>query len=140
MLLNQHLKLFVCLNQQQLICNFFQNKQNLTNNQLCNHHLVLLIFSDFAVLLNWVINWLIIKVSSINFDVVIFYFNSWKKIISVTILCSVVVFSTIGKNKQSSNSLNTSIKLFSYVFICIIVSNGSYFIFIPIDWSFKSFA
>ena len=139
MLLNQHLKLFVWLTQQQLICNLSQNKQNPTKNQPWNHHPVLLIFFCFVVLLNWVINWLIINISSINFNAVIFYFHSWKKTFSVTIFCSVVVFSTISKNKQSSNSLNTSTKSFSYVFICIIFFIGSYFIFIPIDWFFKAF-
>ena len=103
---------FVYLNHLQLVCNFFQNKQNLTNNQLYNHHFVLLIFSDFAVLLNWVINWLIIKVSSINFDVVIFYFDSWMEVFFIRINRNLIItcFIIISKNKQSFNSLPTRIK------------------------------
>ena len=38
---------FVYLNQLQLVCNFFQNKQNLTNSQLCNDH-----FNDSCVMIN----------------------------------------------------------------------------------------
>ena len=147
MLLNQHLKLFVCLNQLQLICNFFQNKKNIINDQLCIHQVVLLIFFWFRLLLNWVINWLIIKVFSINFDVVIFYFNSWKKIFferinrNLIITCCII----ISKNKQSFHSLITGIKSFSSVFFFISIINAyyyivNYFVFVPINRSFKSFA
>ena len=44
LLLSLYLKLFSCLNQRQLVCNFFQNKQNRTNNQSCNDYIVLPIF------------------------------------------------------------------------------------------------
>ena len=145
MLLNQHPKLFVYLNQRQLIYIFFQNKQNATISRViitfsCWY------FSDLVVLLNWVIIWLIIKTSSINFDVVIFNFSSWKKIFFERINRNLIItcFIIVSKNKLSFKSLITWIKQFFYVFFCIRSSNLYYFfanclIFVPINKSFKSF-
>ena len=82
--------------------------------------------SDFIVLPNQVMNWLVIKVSAINLNVVISNIHSWKKIFLVRTNRKLIIITfciIIRKNKQSFNSLTSRIKPFSYVFWIIICTN-----------------
>ena len=100
-------------------------------------------FSDFIVLLNRVINWIIIKTYSINFNIVLLTFKLLffeRAIGNVIISCCII----ISKNKQSFNFLITWIEQFSCMFFCISSSNLYYFIvnylvFVSRNRSFKSF-
>ena len=134
--LNQHVKHFLYLNQLQLVCNF-SSRVIIT--------LSYWYLSNFVLLLNRVTNWLIIQISSSNFDVVVLNFNNRKEIFFEGINRNLITCCfIISKNKQSFNSLITWIKPFSYMFFCISCSYLYYFIanylvFVPINRSFKSF-
>ena len=139
MLLNQHLNLFIYLNQLQLIWNFFQNKQNPIKTSCIIITFSCWYFSDFIVLFNWVIGWsqnFIHQFQCCNFD-----FYSWKEIFfeRISINTIYITISTIiSKNKQSFDSLITRIMQFSYSCTCIIWCFVNHFVFVPINLSFLS--
>ena len=146
MLLNQHLKIFIYLNQLQLICIFFKISKIKLTTSFIRISLSYSNFSNFILLLNWGINWIIIKIFSINFNVVIFNFYARKKIYferinrNFIITCCII----ISKNKQCFNSLITWIKEFYYEFLIFSINNLYCFIInhvilVPINRSFKSF-
>ena len=149
LLSNQHLKLFAYLNQLQLSVVFFFFEINKI--QWTTSCIVITLscwyFSDFVVLLirlfvSWIINRLIIKSFSINFDVVIFSCYSWEEVfferININKIC-ITISIIISNNKQSFDSLITTIKQFPYTCTCIIWSFFNHLVFIPINSSFRSF-
>ena len=144
MLLNQDLKLFVYLNKLQLVWNFFFKISNIQ--ETASHVIITLgyrYFSDFIVLLNRVINWIIIKIYYINFDIVLLTFKLLffeRAIRNVITSCCII----ISKKKQSFNFLITWIEQFSCMFFCISSRNLYYFIvnylvFVSRNRSFNSF-
>ena len=144
MLLNQDLKLFVYLNKLQLVWNFFFKISKI---QETTSHVIITLgyryFSDFIVLLNRVINWIIIKIYYINFDIVLLTFKLLffeRAIRNVITSCCII----ISKKKQSFNFLITWIEQFSCMFFCISSRNLYYFIvnylvFVSRNRSFNSF-
>ena len=144
MLLNQDLKLFVYLNKLQLVWNFFFKISKIQ--EAASHVIITLgyrYFSDFIVLLNRVINWIIIKIYYINFDIVLLTFKLLffeRAIRNVITSCCII----ISKKKQSFNFLITWIEQFSCMFFCISSRNLYYFIvnylvFVSRNRSFNSF-
>ena len=132
MLLSLHLKPFVCLNQLQLVCNFFWNKQNPINNQLCNHHHHLTFLSSLYCLIRSFTSWLLIGWSwkflpLISISILILSFYTWKKVSSVRIDCNSIIITLISKNKQSVDFLTTRINWFSYGSIRVIWFFRDYF-------------
>ena len=83
-LLNQHQMLVVHLDLLLSSYNSFWNNDNLVSNQLSNHHIdQLQFFECYCKLINYLLLAKQKKKKSINHNIIIFYFYSWKKILCV---------------------------------------------------------
>ena len=105
----QHLVFVVCLNQLQSICSILWKRDNLINIQLCNHQ---------------IFNWLIKEFSSIDHNIIIFFFHSWKIILLVT-FSIIIIFK--WQNNKSTYSLKTwTMRKSKYLFRAWFVVLGRY--------------
>ena len=98
-------KLICCIDLNILLSsyNVFLNKNNIVNHQMCNH----IIEMNVVIYSHIIFNWLIQNVFSINYNIVLFYFYFWKKILSVCF--SVIIFSD---DKTKPNLLLKTVGLF----------------------------
>ena len=96
LLLDQHLILFVYLNQQLLIYNYFLCNHNLTNILKCNLHLVLLLIFYFLHIVLYLNQLIDHKVFSIDDNIIIFDYVFWYIIFSCIKSFSIVSFICIN--------------------------------------------